>query len=180
METIEDIVREMREQGKHNKENIDLDWLTEEVGDLQLRIADRIETAVKHQFRDTTKTIPHEKVGVRDAANNELLNSIKSYQINSSKARKALEEIMAYVADMVCRSERNESLRKAIYNSARYALSAPPRNCDVIEAMNADHEFEKAMGYPPSQTADERDELMRENWFLFKAWLFAEAKGEAE
>jgi hypothetical protein len=90
METIEDIVREMREQGKHNKENIDLDWLTEEVGDLQLRIADRIETAVKHQFRDTTKTIPHEKVGVRDAANSELLNSIKSYQINSSKARKPL------------------------------------------------------------------------------------------
>jgi hypothetical protein len=59
-ETIEDIVRELREQGKHNKENIDLDWLTEEVGDLQLRIADRVEAAVKHQFRDTTKMIPEE------------------------------------------------------------------------------------------------------------------------
>jgi hypothetical protein len=64
-----------------------------------------------------------------------------------------------------------------ITTKAREALKKPPRNCDVIEVMNADHEFEKAMGYPPSQTADERDELMRENWYLFKLWLYAEAKG---
>lgn len=43
METIEDIISELRNQGKYNKENVDLDWKAEEVGDLQIRIADRIE-----------------------------------------------------------------------------------------------------------------------------------------
>lgn len=61
---------------------------------------------------------------------------------------------------------------------ARAALAAPPRNCDLVEGRTADDEFEKAMGFPQSKTADERDNLMRENWFLFKAWLFDEAKGE--
>lgn len=48
-ETIKDILREMREQGKYNKENSDLDWTTEEVGDLQLRIADQIEAAYNRE-----------------------------------------------------------------------------------------------------------------------------------
>jgi hypothetical protein len=69
---------------------------------------------------------------------------------------------------------------KVAQDMAKSALSAPPRNCDVFEVHTADDEFEKAMGFPKSKTADERDELMRENWFLFKAWLFAEAKGEAK
>ena len=63
---------------------------------------------------------------------------------------------------------------------AESALKAPPRNCDVLEEFTADDEFEKAMGFPPSKTADERDAIMRENWFLFKCWLFAEAKGETK
>jgi hypothetical protein len=162
-ETIDDIVCEMR---KDMPRVVDTKVILR-------NYADRIEAAVKHQFRETTKTIPHEKVGVRDAANNELLNSIKSYQINSSKARKALEEIMAYVADMVCRSERNESLRKAIYNSARYALSAPPRNCDKCltpkDAMLA-HLEEVFEG--------EKVEFGDYEWCEFVKWLFADAKGE--
>jgi hypothetical protein len=136
-------------------------------------LADRIEAAVKYQFRDLTKTIP-EEVGVRDAANSELLNSIKSYQINSSKAREALEEIRAYVADMVCRSERNESLRKAIYNSARYALSAPPRNCDVMDWRTAwvkwrtELHTQKPCGYAEALSGTEQ----------FMDWYMSEAKGE--
>lgn len=57
-------------------------------------------------------------------------------------------------------------------------IGRPLRNCDVLEEFTADDEFEKAMGFPPSKTADERDAIMRENWFLFKCWLFAESKGE--
>ena len=63
---------------------------------------------------------------------------------------------------------------------AESALSAPPRNCDVLEEFTADDEFEKAMGFPPSKTSEERDAIMRENWFLFKCWLFDKAKGEAK
>ena len=63
---------------------------------------------------------------------------------------------------------------------AESALSAPPRNCDVLEEFTADDEFEKAMGFPPSKTADERDAIMRENWFLFKCWLFDKSKGDTE
>ena len=99
---------------------------------------------------------------------------------NTAKMREALEQAKrvlhcAIVSDIL----KGEDARKA-FNAVTAALSSSPRNCDVLEGSTADDEFEKAMGFQPSKTADERDAIMRENWFLFKHWLFDEAKGETK
>lgn len=134
--------------------------------------ADRIEAVVKHQFRDTTKLIPEEVVVAENATTTPTCE--KSSQVGNAAAMfNALKQIDRIVWD----KRRHTKEEVEAHRLATEALSIPPRNCDVIEGMNADDEFEKAMGYPPSQTADERDELMRENWYLFKLWLYAETKG---
>lgn len=46
-ESIENVLRDVRKKGKYNKENSDIDWTTEEVGDLMLSLADRFEAAAK-------------------------------------------------------------------------------------------------------------------------------------
>lgn len=51
------------------------------------------------------------------------------------------------------------------------ALAAPARNCDRYDHRYWPDEFEKHMGKTPSKTADEQDEYMKENWFLFYHWL---------
>lgn len=51
------------------------------------------------------------------------------------------------------------------------ALAAPARNCDKYANRYWLDEFEKQMGKTPSKTADEQDEYMKENWFLFYHWL---------
>jgi len=56
------------------------------------------------------------------------------------------------------------------------AFFAPPRNCDKYDHRYWVDEFEKQMGKSPSRTADEQDEYMRKNWFLFYHWLCDTAK----
>lgn len=59
METINDIVREMRNLAHLDKESDDK-IPRKHMASAFLSYASRIEAAVKHQFRDTTKTMPEE------------------------------------------------------------------------------------------------------------------------
>ena len=184
-ETIADIVSEMRNES-HAGDASCLEW----VGAKMRSYSDRIEAAANHQFRDTTKMIPEEMAVSKMETTTPTCE--KSSQVgNTAAMREALETITRIdtrrLKRLLCELVEAEILDGGQINrtisaveKARQALSAPPRNCDVFEYHKIDDEFEKAMGFPPSKTADERDKLMRENWFLFKCWLFAEAKGETK
>lgn len=143
-----------------------------QVGDRMLDLLNRVHDFLGKLCRDG-RCDDHcsECIGASDLADDvwDLIQSCKEHsQVgNAAAMREALEKLL--------HGEYKD--RCEVTQIAHVALSKPPRNCDVIDVMNADDEFEKAMRYPPSQTADERDELMRENWYLFKLWLFAEAKG---
>ena len=62
-ETIADIVAEIRKCADRMERHLLYD-LSECPTDYLRVLADRIETAVKHQFREVTKMIPHEEVAV--------------------------------------------------------------------------------------------------------------------
>jgi hypothetical protein len=62
-----------------------------------------------------------------------------------------------------------------IKETLQNALKEPPRNCDRFDDRYIVDEFEKQMDKPQSKTADEQDEFMKENWYLFCKWLFFEA-----
>lgn len=131
------------------------------------RMAETLDGVDEENWLDT----PQDIVQIYRSVANEIRQKM-SAQINTAAIHDALKRILDETNRLVYSIDD-------IRSWAESALAKPPRNCDVIEGRNADDEFEKAMGYPPSKTADERDELMRENWFLFKLWLFAEAKGES-
>ena len=162
-ETIDDIVADIRAQNQGLPE--DSYALSPLVCDL-LSISARIEAAHKRELEATREN--SSQVG------------------NAEKMREALEKVRFYLPHflqyMRLHLEDAEAggYYERILEVVNAALSAPPRNCDVLEGSTADDEFEKAMGFPPSKTADERDAIMRENWFLFKHWLFAESKGEVK
>jgi hypothetical protein len=175
-ETIEDVVKRLRDRAEARRRSGKLLQIDDRMFDL---IADEIEAAVKNQFRGTTETMPHlrevtkmEEVAVAKMETT-TPTSKDSLQVgDAAKMREVLDEIrVAAMSDY-------EPDADYLIEKCNAALSSPPRNCDVFEVHKIDDEFEKAMGFPPSKTADERDELMRDNWFLFKAWLYAEAKGE--
>ena len=143
METIDDIVNDMRGNAEHNHALIEVSkYLTE--------IADRIEAAANRE---------------REAAIE------KSSQVgNAAEMREALEQAKrvlhcAIVADIL----KGEDARKS-FNAVTTALSAQPRNCDVLsgkqEALAAIHEDRCYVNNP----IDERR--------LTVEWLYAEAKGE--
>jgi hypothetical protein len=177
MKAIEEILREIRELAKEIQGNS-----ISNAYELLMGLAYRIEAAVKHQFRETTKTIPHEKVAVAENATTTPTYK-DSLQVGDMAAiREALDKLLGvFDSGLVEYSDSCDNSDTAqiqyVIDKAGEALAKPPRNCDVFEVHKIDDEFEKAMGFPPSKTADERDELMRDNWFLFKAWLYAEAKG---
>ena len=99
-------------------------------------------------------------VALRDAARNFY------HQILNSKYNDIMDEYK-------CRERGFPALLDLRYAipKANFALSAPPRNCDICDHRYWVDEFEKHMGKSPSQTADEQDEYMKENWFLFYHWL---------
>ena len=100
---------------------------------------------------------------MREAANSELLNSIKSYQINSSKAQEALQKIVL----LTVKAGKSISCDVAcgiIAGTAKCALRAPARNCDAF-------------------SKDEVLEVLKDRSFSKEdtiEWLFAEARGEAK
>lgn len=59
------------------------------------------------------------------------------------------------------------------------ALSLPDtkRNCDVFNKINCTEAFAKEMDdISEFKSAEEENEYMKNNWFLFKHWLFSPAK----
>ena len=186
-ETISDIVAEMR---RMNPEKfLSTPWYCEPLPNKMRSYADRIEAAAKsieadrdnwrrqaldEDARANAATVKDSLTVGNAAAIREALDAIT--RIDTRMLKRLLCELVE--ADIFDGGQIRNTIHAV--EKARQALSAPPRNCDVLEWSTADDEFEKAMGFPPSKTADERDEIMRENWFLFKHWLFAEAKGETD
>lgn len=195
METINDIVDDIRAQNQGLPE--DGYALSPYVHDL-LSLADRIEAAIKRERESITprpdpdwKDIcakckdgdiepKHcEYYGEPNGCNSPIYGEHPTTENssavgNAAKMREALRN-----ADIVL-SQTSHGYHSPVRQEIKAALAEPSRNCDVFDGRTIEDEFEKAMGFPPSQTENERYNLMRENWFLFKAWLFAEAKGETK
>lgn len=91
---------------------------------------------------------------------------------NSSAMREALEKLKeAYFENNDGFARIDCSIVPDFEGLIDAALAAPARNCDKYANRYWLDEFEKQMGKTPSKTADEQDEYMKENWFLFYHWL---------
>ena len=148
-ETIADIVREMRTLGRLDEKSTDK--MPRSLQALGLRTyADRIEAAAKRE-REAGANKESLHVGNAAAMREALLRCDAIAQ---------LPEIREYI------------IVKEMRNLIKGALSAPPRNCDVLsdkqEALAAIHEDRGYVNNP----IDERR--------LTVNWLFAEAKGETK
>ena len=143
-ETIDDIVKEIRGNAEHNHALVEVSkYLTE--------IADRIEAATMRE-RDATRE--------------------KSSPVgNTAKMLEALQKIVLLTVKAGM-SIRFDVACGIIASTARCALVAPPRNCDVLsdpqEALEEIHEDRCYVNNP----IDERR--------LTVEWLFAEAKGATD
>ena len=127
-ETIEDIVHDIRAQNQGLPE--DGYALSPLVCDL-LSIADRIEKAAKHQFREVTKMIPHEEVDVSKMETTTPTSEKSSSVGNAAAMREALEQIRELLS-IGGKPDTAMCIRyEAAYLIAKEALSVPPRNCDV-------------------------------------------------
>ena len=117
-ETIEDIVADIRAQNQGLPE--DSYALSPLVCDL-LSLADRIEAAAKHHFREATKMILDDK---------NLL-----HLCNAAKMREALSDA-CYAMFNFLKTQNGgyEEMANAL-DKAKAALAEPPRNCDIGNAL---------------------------------------------
>lgn len=95
-ETIEDVVKSLRDRAEGRRKSGKLLQIDDKMFDL---LADRIETAVKHQFRDATKTIPHEEVVVAKMETTTPTCKDSLQVGNAAKYKEALSQI-AYIVRM--------------------------------------------------------------------------------
>lgn len=185
METINDIVRDVRKKGKYNKENSDIDWTTEEVGDLMLSLADRFETAAKalEADRDNWRRQALDEDARANATHKDSL-----VVGDMATMRDALESVNK-IYDMVSKPcIVIEEVRQACQKARAVLISTTPRNCDVYETkaerqsafINWYNEtFDLKGSKYAIDTCDLKhniDDILHE----YIEWLFAEAKGEAE
>ena len=184
-ETVADIVKEIRGNAEHNHALVYVSKYLTEISD-RIEAADKLEheatceessavgnAAANRQFREVTKMIPHEE----DVSKMETTTptSEKSSQVgNAAAMREALNKILWCLEWMSNNAENKiikDHLAKPI-ELAKSALSAPPRNCDVLsdtqKALAAIHEDRCYVNNP----IDERR--------LTVEWLFAEAKGATD
>jgi hypothetical protein len=197
METIEDIISELRNQGKYNKENVDLDWKAEEVGDLQIRVADRIEEAVEYKLAIEKAKAAGEGyvVGKQSVTDCNSLGNI-------AKMREALTTLVDYLNKEVKRTSKcnrckyrdktfrgepcnwhvdcgiEDYDRKASDNAMHLlkrfklqgALSSPARNCDLY--ATEDEAWEAFCEVHPDAKCPS------EYWSeQYQMWLFEQMKG---
>ena len=166
-ETIEDVVADIRAQNQGLPQ--DGYALSPLAGDL-LSFADRIEAAANRQFREVAKMIPHEEVTVAEIQQ-PLQPATDCHGFgNAAEMREAITKCV----DMITEFSNAEIVTNPldviidIDGILKSALSAPPRNCDVLsdaqEALAAIHEDRCYVNNP----IDERR--------LTVNWLFAEAK----
>ena len=137
--------------------------------------ADIIEKVVRNQFRDATKTIP-EKVAVSKMETTTPTCEKSSQVGNAAALRDALAQAQrvlhcAIVADILKGEDAHEAL-----NAVSTALSAPPRNCDIMDWRTAWAKWrtechpQKPCGYAEVVSGTEQ----------FMDWYMSEAKGETK
>lgn len=168
METIEDIVADIRQQNQGLPE--DSYALSPLVCDL-LSFADRIEAAHKRE-REAGAEAAQICGEIGEMIERGSTREKSSQVGNAAAMREACANIAEYAKTAACHTEDAHLLGylNQIERWAEAALSAPPRNCDVLsvkqEALAAIHEDRCYVNNP----IDERR--------LTVEWLFAEAKGE--
>lgn len=131
-ETIADILREMRNVWAVNYWSEGCKTMNGDYPDVvsitTAELADRIEAAAKRQFREVTKTIPHEEVG------------------NAAAMREALEDARRFVLASAQRTDRDLLIMdekrgayvltpKEILIKIDDALSAPPMEASNIARL---------------------------------------------
>ena len=137
--------------------------------------ADIIEKVVRNQFRDATKTIP-EKVAVSKMETTTPTCEKSSQVGNAAAMRDALAQAQrvlhcAIVADILKGEDAHEAL-----NAVSTALSAPPRNCDIMDWRTAWAKWltechpQKPYGYAEALSGTEQ----------FMDWYMSEAKEETK
>lgn len=134
-EPIDDVLRDVRKKGKYNKENSDIDWTTEEVGDLMLSLADRFEAAAKalEADRDNWRRQALDEDARANATHKD------SLEVGDVAAmREAFEEMLAWYVEL----HDDVAAMGAEMEKARAALAKPPRNCDVGTAKKQSLRFE--------------------------------------
>ena len=176
-ETVADIMTEMRTYADSMEKHHLYDL--RECGTDYLRVlADRIETAVMYQFREVAKMIPHEEVAVSKMETTTPTSEKSSQVWNAAEMREALSMIVD-ACDSFHQFVENglDGHYEAIPNydggvddflrcvdTAKAALSAPPRNCDRPECTTTKEAQDTWRKEDGGQTA-------------YYEWLFAEAKG---
>lgn len=184
-ETIEDIIREMRDWWmRSDNEEADAELASfanriEEAWEIKL-IAEKAKAAAEgyvqgqqsvtdcNQPKDVPTTEKSSQVG-NAAAMREALDAIN--RIDTRGLNRLLYELVE--ADIFDGGQINKTISSV--DKAKAALSAPPRNCDKYmtpkDAMLA-HLDEVYQG--------EKVEFGDYEWCEFIKWLFAEAKGKAK
>ena len=176
-ETVSDIVSEMRHDcpARHMDGTMyrDVYWVYTK-GTVK-RLADRIEEAANHQFRDTTKMIPEEVAVSKMETTTPTCE--KSSQVRNAAAMReavktALEELLLW--NYTDRDTARMAL--GVMNKLDAALSAPPRNCDIMDWRTAWAKWrtechpQKPCGYAEVVSGTEQ----------FMDWYMSEAKEETK
>lgn len=138
-ETIEDIVDDIRAQNQGLPE--DSYALSPLVCDL-LIIADRIEAAMRHQFREVTKMIQHEEAAVSKMETTTPTREKSSAVGNAAAMREALEAAIPIMRACLFDYYNTTDINKVV-GEMKAALAAPPRNCDVGTADEQSDRFDK-------------------------------------
>ena len=126
-ETVADVVAAMRKDIDDGTVGIWSDF----GGEIARGYADRIEAAMRNQFRDVKKMIPHEEVAVSKMETTTPTSEKSSAVGNAAAMREALEQIHELLS-IGWKPDTAMCIRyEAAYQIAKEALAAPPRNCDV-------------------------------------------------
>lgn len=159
METIDDIVREMREFADTESQSIGRDVLRRSIQ----HFADRIKAAVKREREATCR---------------------ESLQVgNAAKMREALKAVYECAKDGIL------TIRESAFEKVLSALAEPPRNCDLYTIeVEAGEAFIAWYNTVYDLDGDELNEVsscdLKHNvddiLYDYIKWLFAEAKGEAK
>ena len=131
-ETIADIVAEMRKDIAEGTVGIWSDF----GGEIARSYADRIEAAMRHQFREVTKMIPNEEVAVSKMGTTNQTREKSSAVGNAAKMREAVEAVVkvGYPHNLQKEAQHIRAYCYEITTAIKKcfaALSSSPRNCDV-------------------------------------------------
>ena len=151
-ETVADVVAEMRQDIADGTVGIWSDF----GGEIARGYADRIEAAMRHQFREVAKLIPHEEVTVSKMETTTPTG-------NAAAMREALEAAIPIMRACLFDYYNTTDVNKVV-GKMKAALSAPPRNCDRPECDTTKAAQETWRKEDGGKTA-------------YYEWLFAEAKG---